>query len=720
MRKKHLDARPARAAVWRFAMLAGLAGLLLAPAGIRPAKALAQDGGPSMPPPPATRVEPVTDDYSGTKIVDNYRWLEDQNSPETRAWIDKQNSYTDSMLDHLPDLDKLKTRLATLLKVDTVGMPFARGGRYFFSKRAAAEDQAVLYFREGRQGADQVLLDANTLTPDHSSSAYFADVSNDGKLVVYAVRKGGEDETSLHLLDVDTRKELTDEMPRARYSSISLTPDNAGFYYAKVNDQGDRIYYHKIGSDPSSDPLVFGDKYDVNPLMGCAVSEDGEYLLIQVDFGAAATRSEVWAQDLAKKGPIEPIIKGIDARFDPDIARDHLYVVTNWKAPNGRVLSIDLKNSAQVNWKEIIPENPNAALQNISLVGGEIAASYTHNASSEVKLFDANGKFVRDLVLPAIGSTGGLSGRWSSPEAFYSFNTFTIPTTIYRYDVAKGVQEVWHRSQIPFESDKYEVHQVWYASKDGTKVPMFVVHAKGTKLDGSHPALLTGYGGFNLPELPSFSTRGAAWVEAGGVYALANLRGGSEFGEKWHAAGMLANKQHVFDDFIAAGEYLVKSGYTSKARLAIIGGSNGGLLVGAALTQRPDLFRAVICDYPLLDMLRYQKFLVARWWVPEYGSADSADQFKYIYAYSPYQHVKRGQKYPAVLLQTGDADTRVAPLHARKMTALLQADAAPGRPILLHYDTHAGHSGGEPIAKQVDDMARELAFLDWQLNEPIR
>ena len=387
-----------------------------------------------------------------------------------------------------------------------------------------------------------------------------------------------------------------------------------------------------------------------------------------------------------------------------------MYVRTNWKAPKWRVMEVDLKNPAIEKWREVVPES-DAVLDGLSLVGGKLAVHFIQNVIPHVKLLEPSGKLVREVPLPALGSVSGLIGRWDSSEAFFSFNSYHIPHTIYRYDVATGKQAVWSEQKVPIETGKYEVKQVWYVSKDGTRIPMFLAHAKNLKLDGNSPVLLTGYGGFNLNQAPGFNSFAAAWMANGGVYAVANLRGGGEFGEAWHHAGMLEKKQNVFDDFIAAAEWLVQNKYTSPARLAIRGGSNGGLLVGAALTQRPDLFAAVICSYPLLDMVRYQNFLVAKYWVPEYGSSDSPDQFKYIYAYSPYHHVKAGTKYPSVLFITGDSDTRVAPLHARKMTALMQAaTAGSDRPVLLHYDTAAGHSGGTPAGKQIENTTDELGL----------
>jgi prolyl oligopeptidase len=387
---------------------------------------------------------------------------------------------------------------------------------------------------------------------------------------------------------------------------------------------------------------------------------------------------------------------------------------TNWKAPMWRVFAVDLKNPARDRWREIIPET-DARLEGIVLAGGKLFADYTRSAVAQLKIFEPSGKPAGEIKLPGLGTVSGFTGRWGSREVFFSFESFAAPFAVYRFDVEKGSREVWARSHVPFDGSAFEVKQVWYESKDKTRIPMFLFHKKGIKLDGSHRTLLTGYGGFDVSETPSFSAEAAVWVERGGIYAQANMRGGGEFGEAWHHAGMLGNKQNVFDDFIAAGEWLVANGYTKPARLAIIGTSNGGLLMGAALTQRPDLFGAVVCRYPLLDMLRFQKFLVAQWWVPEYGSSDDAGQFPYLYAYSPYHHVVPGTKYPAVLFVTGDGDTRVAPLHARKMAARLQAATSSGRPVLLLYDTKSGHSGGRPVGKLIEEQTNELSFLYWQL-----
>jgi prolyl oligopeptidase len=664
--------------------------------------------------PPKTRTDNVKEMLHGVEIVDPYRWLEDQDSPETRAWIQAQNERTQSILGSLPGREQLKQRLAQLLKIDAIGVPAARNGRYFFSKRRADQDLFVIYMREGLKGPDQALIDPHSMSPDHTTSVNLLEVSEDGTLIAYGVRQGGQDEVAVNWLDVNTRKELPDRLPKGRFSGIALKPDKSGFYYSRYGGDGPRVYYHAMGTDPASDAEIFGKGYGPGIIIGIALSEDGRYLLIEVSHGSAAEKSEIYYQDVTNPGPIVPVVNDINARFTGRIVGDQLFLDTNWEAPTERILVVDLKNPARDHWREVIPTSQ-ATIQSFSLVGGNLFVNYLENVVSRVKVFEPDGKHLRDITFPAIGSVGSISGRWNSNEAFFTFSSFHIPTTIYRYDVASGSQDVWARLEVPINSDNFEVKQVWYESKDKTKVPMFIVHAKGLKLNGSNPTLLTGYGGFTVSLTPSFSSLAALWVERGGVYAVPNLRGGGEFGEEWHKAGMLEKKQNVFDDFIAAAEWLSKNGYTNSSKLAIAGGSNGGLLVGAALTQRPDLVQAVVCSYPLLDMVRYHKFLVAKFWVPEYGSSEDPNQFKYIYAYSPYHHVKPGAKYPAVLLISGDSDTRVAPLHARKMAALLQAATGSDKPVLLHYDTKAGHSGGLPVSKQIDDLTDELSFLFWQL-----
>jgi prolyl oligopeptidase len=661
--------------------------------------------------PPATRAEAIKEKFSSVEVSDPYRWLEDQKAPETRAWIDEQNKYSESFLRGLSGRDALKKRISELLKVDTTGMPTEKGGLYFFNKRLADQDLSVLFVRKGANGKDEVLLDPHTLSPDHTVSINLMDVIGDGSLIAYGTRQGGEDEVTVKFLDVATKKELPDVLPRARYQGIAVKNDRSGVYFSRQEKEGPRVYYHAFGADASKDEKLFGDGYGPEKGLGVSISDDNHYLLMQVSHGSAALKTEIYVRDLAAGGPVVPIVNDVEARFSPDIAGDTLYLETNWQAPNGRVLAVDLKNPARDRWKEVVPTGK-TSIQGVSTVGGRLFVRYLENVLPRIRIFDPQGKPQGEITLPSIGTVSGLRGDWSRNEAFFTFASFVTPPTIYRYDIAKGAQEVWAKENVPIASDRFEVKQVKYASKDGTVIPMFLVHRKDIKLDGSSPALLTGYGGFNLSQTPGFSARAALWVEHGGVYALPNLRGGGEFGEDWHKAGMLAKKQNVFDDFIGAAEWLIKNGYTSPPRLAISGGSNGGLLVGAALTQRPDLYAAVVCSYPLLDMVRYHKFLVAGYWVPEYGSGDNPEQFPFIYAYSPYHHVKAGTKYPAVLFITGDSDTRVAPLHARKMAALLQASNGGDRPILLHYDTKAGHSGGStPVTKRIEELTDELSFL---------
>jgi prolyl oligopeptidase len=668
--------------------------------------------------PPETRREAVKETVQGTEIVDPYRWLEDQTAPATRAWIDAQNAYTKSVLGGLPGRPALEKRLGELLKVDVIGIPTERRGTYFFSRRLADKDLPILFVRRGLRGKDEVLVDPLPLSADHSTSVSFADISQDGALVAYAVRQGGEDEVMVKLLEVGSRKELPDVLPQARYAGVGLTRDKKAIYYSKQTAEGPRVFRHRMGADPASDEKLFGDGYGPDKIISVGLSDDGRYLLIAVFHGSAASQTEVYFQDIESGGPITTVVNDVKARFFPSIAGDRMFLHTNWEAANGRVLSVDLKSPARAGWKTIVPEG-RFAIQDASVAGERLFVRYLENVLPRVRIFDADGKPAGEISLPSIGSVGNVSGEWGKSEAFFTYQSFVVPTTIYRYDTATGARSVWARTEVPIESDRYEVAQVRYPSKDGTEIPMFLVHRKGLKRDGTSPALLTGYGGFTVSQTPAFSARAALWVERGGVYAVANLRGGSEFGEEWHKAGMLERKQNVFDDFIAAAQWLIDRKYTSSDKLAISGGSNGGLLVGAALTQRPELFGAVVCSYPLLDMVRYHKFLVAGYWVPEYGSSDSSEQFPYLYAYSPYHRVRAGTAYPAVLFITGDADTRVAPLHARKMTALLQADSADQeqRPILLHYDTKAGHSRGlnTPVGKQIEDLTTELTFLFWQL-----
>jgi prolyl oligopeptidase len=669
--------------------------------------------------PPPSKIQEIKDILHGVEIIDRYRWLEDQNSPETRAWIKAQNEYTEAMLGPLKERDYLRQRLGQLLKIDTISTPQEAGGRYFFTKRLAQQDLSIIYMRDGVRGKDEVLIDPHPLSADKTVSVGLVDVAEDGKVLAYSVRNGGEDEIVVKFLDIDKRQDLPDQLPRARYFGVSIKPDRSGAYYTRFEKQGPRVYYHVMGKPVAEDVEIFGKGYGPEKIITANLSEGGRHLLISVLYGSAAKKTEIWYQDVARKGPIVPIVNDLEARFVGRFAGDHLLLQTNWEAPNGRILKVDLQNPNRSDWKEIIPAGK-AVLVGFSPVGGRLFVNFLEDVNSRVRIFSIDGKLLGDIGFPTIGTVSGVSGWWAKPEAFFAFSSFLTPSTIYRYDTAKGTEEEWARIQVPIDAGKYEVKQVWYPSKDGTRIPMFLVHAKGLKLDGASPTLLTGYGGFNINRTALFSPLAAMWVENGGIYALPNLRGGGEFGEAWHQAGMLGQKQNVFDDFIAAAEWLIKNNYTKTEKLAISGGSNGGLLVGAALTQRPELFQAVVCSVPLLDMVRYHKFLVARFWVPEYGSTEDPEQFKYIHAYSPYHRVKPDTKYPAVLFISGDSDTRVDPLHARKMTALLQATTGSEKPVLLHYDTKGGHSGGKPVSKQIEDLTDELSFLFWQLGVKVK
>ena len=685
--------------------LAALAALLLLP-GVHAQESARQC-------PPKTRTDNVVDDYFGTKIAGPYRWLEDQNSPETRAWIAAEDACTSGALDKLPGRAAIAKRLGELMKVNSTEIPVERGGRYFFMKRTANEDLYVLYMRQGAGGADQVLVDPRPLSKDHSTSVEIEDISDDGKLIAYGVRLGGQDQVTVHFLNVDTRQPLPDVLPAADYFGVSITHDKSGVYYSHATPDGSRVFYHATGSPISSDRELFGKGYGKDTIVGASLSEDGRYLAYIVSYGAATDHSEVYVQDVQHHGPIVPIVNDVRAFFAPTIVGDTLYLMTNWKAPNWRVIAVDLKNPAQGDWREIIPASSDR-LQDLEPAGGELIANYVHEATSSLRIFTSGGKPAGDIALPSLGTVGGIASRWKSNNVFLAFSSYGIPQTIYRFNVANKELTTWAKPNVPLDSKDFAVDQVWFHSKDGTRMPMFLFHKKGLELNGENPTLLTGYGGFDVAVTPYFSEEAAVWAERGGVWAEANLRGGAEFGEAWHHAGMMDKKQNVFDDFESAAEWLIQNKYTNTKKLAIQGASNGGLLMGAALTQKPDLFQAVVCMYPLLDMLRYQKFMVAQWWVPEYGSAENREQFKYLRAYSPYQNVHKGTKYPAVLFVTGDGDTRVAPLHARKMTALLQASTGSDRPILLMYDTKSGHSGGRPVGKQITDTTKILAFLSWQ------
>ena len=559
------------------------------------------------------------------------------------------------------------------------------------------------------------MIDPHPWTTDHTRSTELVDVSKDGKLLIYAIREGGRDEVSYRVFDIDEGEDLPDLLTAARYFGAEFTPDGRGFYYTRYDSQGPRVYFHSLGTDPGKDMYVFGDGYGGDMLMFASLSNDGHFLLVHVLHGSAGP-TQLHVKELRRGGGFRAATLGEDgSRSFAEIANGKLIIHTDWQAPTGRVMVADARHPERSNWREIIPANPDAVLRSMTLAGGRIFVNYLEDVQSRVKSYDLTGKTLGEIRFDSIGTVGGVLGRWDDSESFFSFQSFHIPNTIYRYDIPSGRQTVWSRTEVPINTADYEVNQVWYSSKDGTRVPMFLVRRKDLEKNGNSPTVLSGYGGFDVSRLPRFRPTIIPWLDAGGIYAVANIRGGGEFGEKWHRAGMLEKKQNCFDDFIAAAEYLIKEGHTDSRHLAISGGSNGGLLVGAVMTQRPDLVKAVICAYPLLDMVRYHKFLVARFWVPEYGSSEDPDQFKVLYAYSPYHHVEPGTAYPALLMITGDGDTRVAPLHGRKMVAAVQSANASDNPILLRYHTKAGHAGGTPVSEQIEDAVDAYSFLAWQL-----
>ena len=675
----------------------------------------AQESNPKGP--PATAIKVVHDAYASADIADPYRWLEDQNSPETRAWIEEEQKCTEAALSKLHGRVAIAKRLGELLHTDSLNAPTEHGGRYFFSKRLANEDLGKIYVRNGSNGPDEVLVDPLPWSKDHSASATIEAISRDGKLLFYGRREGGQDEVTVHVLNVDTKTELPEVFPHADYFSVDVTPDDKAVYYVRTVEGAPRAYLHTMGTDSAKDKVIYGESLGKDRILAAGLSDDGKYLVYLVVYGSGSERTDVYLQDLKNSGPVKPVVNDVVAQFYPQFGGDTLYLQSNWKAALGHVYAVNPNDLAHEHWTEVIPESK-VKLESVTPVGGKLVAVYTKNASSEAKIFDANGKNEKPLSLPSIGSMFSVSGRWESSELFYSFDSYNAAQTIYRYDLARSEQSVWAKNMVPFDGSKYEIEQVWYESKDKTRVPMFLFHKKGLTKDGGTPVLLTGYGGFDSSETPYYSAFFVLWAESGGILAVPNLRGGGEFGEEWHRAGMMEKKQNVFDDFEYAAEYLIANKYTNPSKLSIYGVSNGGLLVGAALTQRPDLFQAVICGYPLLDMLRYHNFMDGPYWVPEYGSSDKPEQFSYLRAYSPYHNVQEGKKYPAALFITGDGDTRVAPLHARKMSALLQASTGSDRPVLLLYDTKSGHSGGRPISKIIEENTDIFSFLFWQLKVP--
>jgi prolyl oligopeptidase len=665
---------------------------------------------------PATRRTDAADTLHGVRVADPYRWLEEEKSPEVQAWMKAEDDLARDHLRRIPGRDAFAARLAQVLYVDSIGLPTLRGSRSFYSRRFAAKEKAIYYLRDG--GQERALLDPNVWSKDGSVALGGTWPSWNGKLVAFNEKPNNSDEATLHVIDVDSGQRLPDAIEGTKYAGASWTPSGDGFYYTWIPTDpkisvADRpgyqtIKFHKLGDDPSRDAVIVEKIGDPRLFQHADLSKDGHWLLRVVSHGWRST--DVYFRDQRKPGSSwVTLTAGQDAIYDVDVYGDRFYVRTNEGAPNGRVFAVDPARPERSTWAEIIPERKDAPLQDKSVVGGALALVYLKDVVTHVELHALDGKLLREVAMPAIGTSSNLVGDEDGDEAYFSFESFTFPREIWRTSVKNGGAELHFRLSVPVDPTPFAVEQVFFQSKDGTRVPMFIIRRKDQKLDGATPTILTGYGGFLVANKPFFAASIYPWLEHGGIYAVANLRGGSEYGEEWHRAGMLGNKQHVFDDFIAAAEFLVRSGYTSPARLAIRGGSNGGLLVGAAEMQRPDLFGVVLCHVPLLDMVRYHLFGSGKTWISEYGSADDSAQFKWLNAYSPYQQVANGTRYPPTLVLSADADDRVDPMHARKFAAALQA-ASSGGPVLLRIERHSGHGGADLIKATVEKTADEYAF----------
>jgi len=655
----------------------------------------------------------------GVEVRDPYRWLEDGDAEEVRRWSEAQGRHTRAALDAIPFTAAIRERLRVLFSIGLVSAPAIRGDRYFHQRRTGDQEQPVLYLRQGREGEDRVLLDPARFAEDRTSALDWYYPSDDGRLLAYGVSEGGSEKSVLRILDVDTGRDLADVIPFTRACSLEWRPDGSGFFYTRYPEPGSvppgeenyrrRVYEHVLGRDWREDPLVFGADRPPEDWANVHLSPGGRWLAVSVSRGW--TRTDVYLRDLASPdSPFVTVIEGLDAIFGVDVRNDRLYLQTNLDAPRSRLVAADLEHPGRETWRDVLPEGPDV-LEGTALIGDWIVAVWLRDASSRVTLHARDGTLLHEVALPVIGSVAGLTGEWDGREAFLGFTSYAVPPTVYRLALPDPALELWARAPGEVDADRFRVRLVHYPSRDGTLVSMFLVDARDRPTDGRGAALLTGYGGFNISHTPAFGRGVIQFLEKGGLYAVAHLRGGGEYGEDWHRQGMLDRKQNVFDDFLAAADFLLQQGHAGRGRLAIMGGSNGGLLVGAALTQRPGLFRAVVCQVPLLDMVRYHLFRIARLWIPEYGSADDPEAFRWLHAYSPYHHVRDGTPYPAVLITTGESDSRVDPLHARKMAARLQAATSSDHPILLRLETRAGHGQGKPLSKTLEEWTDVWAFL---------
>ena len=679
----------------------------------------------------STKRDKISDTLHGVQVEDPYRWLEDVQAPEVQAWMDKQDAATRQFLEKMPKRDFLSERLKELYYVDEIGTPRKRGAGYFIWKRPANVEKGILYHKTSLTGEEEVLLDPNEMSKKSGPVSLGTRAPSwDGEKLAYSLRPNNADEATLYVMDVKTRKTSTiDVIPGAKYADPSWNADGTGFYYTWLPTDpeipvADRpgfaeVRYHKLGTSPKDDIVVHERLNNPKTFISADISKDGRWLFLSIWHGWS--RNEVFVREMAGNGAPskdfngkegwKSLSQGRNARFRVTAHKNKFYVATNDEASNWKIMEVDPSNLDRSSWKVLVAEDQDKVLKTFSIVGGHLGVTYMQNATSQNQIFTMEGKFVRTLDTGVLGSSTSLVGAPDDDEAFFGFYSFTSPYATHRTLISSGETSLFTPSNVEVDASKFEVKQVWYSSKDKTKVSMFIVHKKGLVLNGQNPTLLYGYGGFNISLTPRFSAPTYAWLEQGGVYAVPNLRGGGEYGEKWHKAGMLLNKQNVFDDFIAAAEYLIAEKYTQASSLAISGRSNGGLLVGAAMTQRPDLFRAVVCGVPLLDMVRYHLFGSGKTWIPEYGSSENEEQFRAILAYSPYHQVKAGVKYPSLLMLATDTDDRVDPLHARKFVAQIAHHTSSDEPILLRIEKNAGHGGADARSASVREGVDLLSYL---------
>ena len=670
---------------------------------------------------PEAMKQDVVENYHGTMVADPYRWLEDPDSKETQAWVAKENELTRAYIDSYDKREAVEARLTKLWNYPKYSLPAKHGDRYFFTKNDGLQNQSVLYMKNALDGEAVLVLDPNKLSEDGTVALSGTHYTLDGKLMAYAMSASGSDWQNIRIRDIDAGKDFDDVLEWCKFAGVGWKKDKSGFWYNRFPAEGEvapedranynKVYWHTLGTPQSADKLVFEDKDNKELGFYPGVTEDGSYLVLVVYHGTDP-QNGVMVRKTDSDGEFIRVVGLETGMFNPiENVGSTMYFHTDFEAPRGRVIAIDMDNPARTNWKEIVPQKTEV-IDGVSMVNNELVVNYMEDAKNKLMIFARDGKFRREIELPTIGSVGAISGNRGDTEMFFAFTSFTYPTTSFRYDFVTDKAAIFQKPEIDFDGTQYETRQVFFKSKDGTRIPMFITYKKGMKQNGNNPTLLYGYGGFNISLTPSFSISRLVWLESGGIFALANLRGGNEYGEEWHQQGVLGNKQNVFDDFIAAGEYLIKEKYTQTKYLAINGGSNGGLLTAACTLQRPDLWGAVVCQVPVIDMLRYHKFTVGRYWVSDYGNAEeNPEHFKFMYAYSPLHNVPDGFKSPPILITSADTDDRVVPSHAKKFAATMQAKDVGENPILLRVETKAGHGAGKPTSKQIEEAADIYSFL---------